>query len=132
MILVSISHGNDISILFCPIISDLFFFSDFVEQEMRLRHPEGFEVRLPTAKKIHRGRIICLGPHHEWSADGHDKLSQIGFPIWGIRDVWASKWLGLWVIPNNRLKLAVGYLYLELVEELGGKSSPCRLESGCH
>ena len=30
------------------------------------------------------------------------------------------KWLGLWVVPNNRLKLAVAFLYLSLVKELRG------------
>jgi hypothetical protein len=61
-----------------------------------------------------------LGPHHEWSGDGHDKLAQIGFPIWGIRDKWSGKWLGLWVVPNNRLKLVIAYLYLRLIIELEG------------
>ncbi|KAF5386057.1 hypothetical protein D9615_002423 [Tricholomella constricta] len=88
--------------------------------EMRLHHPEGFKLREPSVKKIKRGALTSLGPHHEWSADGHDKLSQIGFPIWGVRDKWSGKWLGLWVLPNNRYQASVGYLYLSLVVELGG------------
>ncbi|KAK7690805.1 hypothetical protein QCA50_005905 [Cerrena zonata] len=103
---------------------------DFIEQEMRIHDPDGFAVRLPTAKKISRRPIVCLGPHHEWSADGHDKLAKIGFPIWGVRDVWGGKWLGLWVVPNNRLKLAVAYLYLQLVEELGGMSVQMTTDCG--
>ncbi|SRR6266481_2086425 len=93
---------------------------DYVEMEMRLQDPEGFALRDPTAKKKHHVPLVVLGPHYEWSGDGHDKLSAIGYPIWGIRDVWSGKWLGLWVLPNNRLKLAIAYLYLSLVEELGG------------
>ena len=87
---------------------------------MHAQDPAGFAQREPSAKKVHRGVLISLGPHHEWSADGHDKLSAIGFPIWGVRDKWSGKWLGLWVVPNNRLKHSVAYLYLKLVAELGG------------
>ncbi|KJA25629.1 hypothetical protein HYPSUDRAFT_85343 [Hypholoma sublateritium FD-334 SS-4] len=92
----------------------------YIREEMRVQDPAGFAEREPSAKKVHRGVLISLGPHHEWSADGHDKLSAIGFPIWGVRDKWSGKWLGLWVVPNNRLKLSVAYLYLKLVSELGG------------
>ncbi|KAF8591787.1 hypothetical protein K439DRAFT_1326192, partial [Ramaria rubella] len=82
--------------------------------------PKGFALRDPMAKKIHRVPLVVLGPNYEWSADGHDKLSSIGFPVWGIRDVWSGVWHGLWVIPNNRIGIAIAYLYLSLVEELGG------------
>ncbi|KAL0567778.1 hypothetical protein V5O48_014215 [Marasmius crinis-equi] len=93
---------------------------DWIHDEMKLQDPEGFEERAPTAKKIPRVQLVVLGPNHEWSGDGHDKLSAIGFPIWGIRDVWCGRWLGLWVVPNNRLKVAIAYLYLSLVYEMGG------------
>jgi hypothetical protein len=83
--------------------------------------PDAFAGRMPTAKKIHRVPTVALGPHHRWSADGHDKLNKIGFPIWAIRDVWSAKWLGIWVVPNNRLKYIIAYLYLSLIEELGGE-----------
>jgi hypothetical protein len=88
---------------------------------MRAQEPEGFAMREPTASKKTRTALVSLGPHHEWSADGHDKLSRIGFPIWAVRDKWSGKWLGLWVVPNNRLKHAVAYLYLSLVKRLGGQ-----------
>ncbi|KAF5346279.1 hypothetical protein D9757_014839 [Collybiopsis confluens] len=91
--------------------------------------PDGFQAREPTAKKIKRGVLVCLGPHHEWSGDGHDKLSAIGFPIWGIRDVWSGKWLGLWVVPNNRLKIVIAYLFLLLVHKLGG--IPVQMTTDC-
>ncbi|KAF8524527.1 hypothetical protein JB92DRAFT_2827010 [Gautieria morchelliformis] len=77
---------------------------DYVTSEMHLHDPVGFELR----------------PHHEWSRDGHDKLTKIGFPVWDLRDVWSGQWLGIWVVPNNCLKLAIAYLYLSLVETLGG------------
>ncbi|KAG1750783.1 hypothetical protein EDB19DRAFT_1893324 [Suillus lakei] len=52
--------------------------------------------------------------------DGHDKLSKISFPIWAIRDQWSGKWLGMWVVLNNHLKMTIAYLYLSLVYEIGG------------
>ncbi|KIJ56268.1 hypothetical protein M422DRAFT_150289 [Sphaerobolus stellatus SS14] len=94
---------------------------DYIAAEMRCIDPQGFN-------------LILLGPHHEWSGDGHDKLAEIGFPIWGIRDVWSGVWLGLWVLPNNHLKVAIGYLYLMLVHDLGGmpiqSTTDCGSETG--
>jgi hypothetical protein len=96
-------------------------FREYIISEMRKQDPEGFANREPAVgKKVLRTPLVALGPHHEWSADGHDKLSKLGFPIYGIRDKWCTKWLGLWVVPNNRLKLAVAFLYLSLVKKLGG------------
>ncbi|KAF8531361.1 hypothetical protein JB92DRAFT_2692108, partial [Gautieria morchelliformis] len=65
--------------------------------EMHLHNPVGFE--------------LC--PHREWSVDGHNKLTKIGFPVC---NVWPGQWLGIWVVPNSHLKLAIVYLYLSLVE----------------
>ncbi|KAG2133446.1 hypothetical protein BD769DRAFT_1627428 [Suillus cothurnatus] len=92
----------------------------YIRDQMMLQEPEGFVARQPTSKKLSRKPLVVLGPHHEWSGDGHDKLTQIGFPIWGIRDVWSGKWLGIWVLPNNRLKDGIAYLYLSLCYQLGG------------
>jgi hypothetical protein len=94
--------------------------SKYIRDQMMLQEPEGFVARQPTSKKLSRKPLVVLGPHHEWSGDGHDKLTQIGFPIWGIRDVWSGKWLGIWVLPNNRLKDGIAYLYLSLCYQLGG------------
>ncbi|KAG6882477.1 hypothetical protein C0993_010407 [Termitomyces sp. T159_Od127] len=97
---------------------------------MHLQDPQGFEIRQPGSKKIHRVALVSLGPHHEWSGDGHDKLASIGFPIWGVRDVWSGKWLGLWVVPNNRRQKAVALLFLRLVEEYGGLSIQMSTDCG--
>ncbi|KAJ3994232.1 hypothetical protein F5050DRAFT_1800803 [Lentinula boryana] len=102
---------------------------DFIEATMREEDPDGFKSRDPTAKKIKCSVLVCLGPHHEWSGDGHDKLTAIGFPIWGMHDVWSGKWLGLWVVPNNRLKETIGYLFLKLVHEYGG--IPIQMTTDC-
>ncbi|KIJ52906.1 hypothetical protein M422DRAFT_242852 [Sphaerobolus stellatus SS14] len=93
---------------------------DFVEEEMRYQDPEGFQLHDPTSKRIKRRALVNLGIHEEWSGDGHDKLKRIGVAIYGIRDVWSGKWLGLWVIPDNRLKDTIAYLWLSLVEEYSG------------
>jgi len=96
------------------------FSSKYVIDEMRAQDPDGFLAREPTAKKIKCGVLVSLGPHHEWSVNSHDKLTAIGFPIWGVRDKWSGRWLGLWVIPNNQFRFAIAYLYLKLVAELEG------------
>ena len=93
----------------------------FIRSEMHLHDDAGFDLREPAAKKVKRSALVALGPHHEWSGDGHDKLAGIGFPIWGVRDKWSGMWLGLWVVPNNRLKNAIGRLFLQLVKEQKGE-----------
>lgn len=82
--------------------------------------PEGFQRRHLEAHKVVRVPLTSLGPNDEWSGDGHDKLKKIGMAVYGIRDKASSKWLLLKVMPNNRLNIVVAYLYLCLVEELGG------------
>ncbi|KAF8219089.1 hypothetical protein L208DRAFT_1343421, partial [Tricholoma matsutake] len=80
-----------------------------------LQDPQGFAICEPSAKKVNCGVLAAIGPHHEWSGDGHNKLAVIGFPIWGMHD----KWSGLWVVPNNHLKSLIPYLYLQLIKEYG-------------
>ncbi|KAG1859675.1 hypothetical protein F4604DRAFT_1588966 [Suillus subluteus] len=85
----------------------------------RYHHHKGRTTR-EGQKKV-RGQVEkIIVPHHQWSGDGHDKLSKIGFPIWAIHDQWSGKWLGMWVVPNNQLKTSIAYLYLSLVHKLGG------------
>ena len=69
------------------------------------------------AKMVHHVLFVALGRRHHWSGDEHDKFVKIGFPVWGM---WTGKWLGLWTIPDNWLKVIIIYLYLSLVVELGG------------
>ena len=98
-------------------------FSNFISKVMHDHAPEGFSHRHPSAKKIYRTHLTSEGPNEEWCGDGHDKLNKIGFGVYGIRDKASNKWLGLWVVPNNRLGETIGYLYLCLVEEIGGELS---------
>ncbi|KAE9403058.1 hypothetical protein BT96DRAFT_990700 [Gymnopus androsaceus JB14] len=81
---------------------------DFIEKTMHEEQPQGFELHEPMVKKIKQSVLVCLGPHHEWSGDGHDKLLAIGFPIWGE---------------------SIGYLFLKLVHEYGG--IPIQMSTDC-
>ncbi|KIJ53062.1 hypothetical protein M422DRAFT_243033 [Sphaerobolus stellatus SS14] len=91
----------------------------FVEEEMQFQDPEGFQLRDPISKRIKRRALVNISIHEEWSGDGHDKLKRIGLAIYGVCNVWSGKWLGLWGVPDNRLKDVVAYLWLTLVEEYG-------------
>jgi len=93
---------------------------EFVSEVMHLYAPEGFEAREPGAKRILRVAKAPIGIHERWSADGHDKLYSIGFPIWAVVDDATGKWLGAWVVPSNRVGSIVAYLFLELVEKYKG------------
>ncbi|KAG6866887.1 hypothetical protein C0993_007386 [Termitomyces sp. T159_Od127] len=92
----------------------------FVRDIMHAHDPEGFQLREPTSKCIHRVAQAPIGVHHQWAADGHDKLNKIGFPIWGIFEHATSVWLKVSVVPNNRLGKVVAYLFLCAVEEHEG------------
>ena len=94
--------------------------SDWISEAMHQLDPETYPGHAPTAKKIHHVPMVVLGIHHHWSADGHDKLNKTGFPVWTIRDVWSGKWLGVWVVPDNYLKVVITYLYLSLIEKYSG------------
>ncbi|KAK2464499.1 hypothetical protein APHAL10511_003478 [Amanita phalloides] len=102
---------------------------DFVSEVMHTHDIEGFEIRQPKSKEIKRVPKYPLGIHQRWSADGHDKLNKIGFPIYAIVDDATSKWLGAWVVPNNRMGDVVAYLFLETVEKYGG--IPLQLTTDC-
>jgi hypothetical protein len=95
---------------------------DYISDIMHIHDPEGFAKRDPMVKRIHREPKVPLGINERWSADGHDKLNGIGFPVWAIVDDAVGKWLGVWVVPSNRLGNIIAYLYLEAVESAGGTS----------
>jgi len=98
---------------------------DQVRDVMRLHEPEGFECRNPGSRKVHRTPIVPLRIHERWTADGHDKLYSIGFPIWAILDFGSQKALGAWVpvVPSNRLAIVIAYLFLCVVEKYRGLCS---------
>jgi len=93
---------------------------DTVSEIQRVLDPAGVDARNPTSRRIQRVPLTSEGPNDVWCCDGHDKLVKYGFAIWGFRDKFSRKWLGLWVIPNNRIGIVVAYLWLKVVRQLGG------------
>ncbi|TFY75926.1 hypothetical protein EWM64_g8088 [Hericium alpestre] len=93
---------------------------DSVSEIMHTHVPEGFEKRMPTTTKILRHPKHPIGIHERWSADGHDKLYSIGFPVWAVVDDATSKWLGAWIVPSNRLGVIIAYCFLDVVEKFQG------------
>ncbi|RXK38653.1 hypothetical protein M231_04060 [Tremella mesenterica] len=104
---------------------------DLVRQAMLDHFNEGFDRRARNAKNKtqHLGVLHAVGPLEEVSIDGHDKLSALGFPIYGMRDKFSRRWLVLKAIPSNRVNRMTGILYLQLVQELG--AVPLQLTSDC-
>ena len=50
--------------------------------------PVGIELRTKgLAQK--RGQFMIKGPKRVWSIDGHDKLSRLGFQIYGAIDAYS-------------------------------------------
>jgi len=94
---------------------------DYITKTMHIHDDAGFNKCDPTAKHIHHEPKVPIGINEWWSADGHDKLNGIGFPIWVIVDDTTGRWLGIWVMPSNRLGNIIVFLYLEAMERVGGK-----------
>lgn len=92
-----------------------------VEAVMKAFAPVGFEQCRPNAKKMKQSALVALGPDAEWSLDGHDKLMEAGFGIYGIRDKWSGRFLYYVVMPSNRFTAAVGVVYLRCARKIGGR-----------
>jgi hypothetical protein len=98
---------------------------------MRANDPGGAQRREPGSMgKIKRGNLTSLGVFHEVNMDGHEKLSGTalqmgvaGIPIYGIRDKCSGAILHLVVVPNARLAVAIGHVYLDFVEAFGGMAN---------
>ena len=101
---------------------------DYIAETMHIHDAAGFIKHDPTAKHIHCEPKVPLGINERWSADGHDKLNGIGFPVWAIVDDAVGKWLGVWVVLSNHLGHIIAYLYLEAVENVGGMSFKCLVQ----
>ncbi|KAJ7092528.1 hypothetical protein C8R43DRAFT_1049877 [Mycena crocata] len=91
--------------------------------------PLGAEKRYPGHKKrqVYRHPLSALGPFHEVSSDGHEKLGQqalkmgdVGLPIYAWKDKWTADLLKMNVVPNCRTNAAIGHLFIDFIEEQGG------------
>ncbi|KAJ6535294.1 hypothetical protein DFH09DRAFT_1249931 [Mycena vulgaris] len=104
---------------------------DTVREIMHELNPLGAENRFPGKKrKVFRQHLSALGPFHEISSDGHEKLGQqalkmgdIGLPIYGFKDKWTADLLKINVVPNCRTNAAIGHLFLDFLAEQGDKGS---------
>ncbi|KAK7016477.1 hypothetical protein R3P38DRAFT_2541840 [Favolaschia claudopus] len=101
---------------------------DMVREIMHDHFDAGFTLRFPGHKKdlIPRVALTALGPFHEISADGHEKLSaqalqmgELSLPIYAYKDKWADFLLLLRLIPNARTAAAIGHLFLDFIGETG-------------
>jgi hypothetical protein len=97
---------------------------------MQEHFPGGPGKRYPGQKKprINRQPLSALGPYHEVAADGHEKIGALalqmgglGLPIYAYRDKWTGRLAKMDVVPDCRSAGAVGHLYLDLLEQLGGQ-----------
>ncbi|KAJ7779987.1 hypothetical protein B0H16DRAFT_1830576 [Mycena metata] len=84
---------------------------DLVWEIMQDHDSDSFALREPITKKIFRVAKFPIGINQRWAMDGHEKLYKIASP---------GKILKAWVVPSNRFGEIVCYLFLCLVEELGG------------
>jgi hypothetical protein len=99
---------------------------------MHKHDPLGFEQRYPGKKApVTRHALTAIGPFHEISADGHEKLSAqalqmggVGLPIYGYRDKWSGNIMDLHVVPDSRTAGALGHVYLDFLEQIGGNNPP--------
>ena len=91
--------------------------------------PLGAELRFPGRKdKIYRVPLKSEGVFAELHADGHEKFSAmalemgpVGVPVYGFRDKWSGAVIHLRAVPNCRKAVVIGHVYLDLLEEFGGK-----------
>lgn len=95
---------------------------DFISDIMHTHDDKGFGFHDPSSKKTFCVKKFPIGIHERWAGDGHDKLYKISFLIWAVINDATGKWLGVWIIPSNRMGHIIGYLFLCLVELFGGAS----------
>jgi hypothetical protein len=103
--------------------ADLHVYRRTIGQIQKLLDNEAVVARSPNFRQIKRVPLTSQGPNEVWCCDGHDKLMKYGFAIWGVRDKFSRRWMGLWVLPNNRIGIVVAYLWLTLVRDLEGRYS---------
>jgi hypothetical protein len=94
--------------------------SDFISKVMHDHNAASFQQRQPYAKKILRFPKHPLGPNERWASDGHNKTKAIGFPIYAFLDDATSKYLGVYIVPDNRNANIVTFCFLDVVEKVGG------------
>lgn len=92
--------------------------------------PGASKLRYPSNKeKIICKNLTAQGIFQELHCDGHEKLATaalrmgpVSIVIYGFREKAAGLVCDLKAVPDARHSVVVGHLYLDVVEEFGGKS----------
>ncbi|KAJ7772470.1 hypothetical protein B0H16DRAFT_1714663 [Mycena metata] len=98
---------------------------DLIRKIMLDKFPDGFDNRFPgkKGKRVTRVPLHALGPYHEVSSDGHEKIALrmggVGFSIYGFKDKFADYLLFLKIYPDVRSRGAGGHIFLDFVQETG-------------
>jgi hypothetical protein len=79
------------------------------------------------AKPLHRGHLTSLGPFHEVSCDGRDKLGALAPDGRRHPHLWHEGQVepldsSSCRSPNNRLATTIGHVYLDFVNKYEGES----------
>ncbi|KAJ6538057.1 hypothetical protein B0H19DRAFT_1217911 [Mycena capillaripes] len=108
---------------------------DTIREVMKDNAPSGSKTRYPGNKeRIIRKNLTAQGVFQELHWDGHEKLSSaalkmgpVGIAIYGSRDKASTIVPYLVAVPDARHSAVVGHIYLDCVEEFGGKSFALQL-----
>jgi hypothetical protein len=93
---------------------------EMIREVMKEVDPEAFIFRRPGHKiVVKRAPMFGVGPHAQWSCDGHDKLQHFNIRIYGFADNWSSYTLKLKIARTKDSKTTALH-YLNVVEEQGG------------
>jgi hypothetical protein len=77
-----------------------------------------------------RGEYIVPGPNFIWSIDGHDKLAEWGFQIYGCIDAYSRNIIWLYVGISNRTSQSVLRQYTTTCSTLGFQPRIVRSDRG--
>jgi len=91
-----------------------------VSSIMHMHNSDSFTQHGPNSNKILHFPKNPVSINEWWSANGHDKLYHIGFPVWAVVDDATAHWLSGWVVPSNPMGDIIAFLYLSLIEKMGG------------
>jgi hypothetical protein len=88
-------------------------FVSLKDTRILLKFIDNIGVEARTRKEYKkRKRYFVKGPNRVWSVDGHDKLAEYGFQIYGIIDAYSRYIVGVYVGMSNRTQVAVEKFYL--------------------
>ena len=88
----------------------------------RVSNPAAVVGRHPFTKRKHATGVWSIGANEEWCVDGHEKIQKsMGIGVWGIVDKFSRLEIGLWAVPNARVRELTTALYLRAAKKKGGE-----------